>query len=199
MAKSSGSKPLGTRSGHISTFWMGRYMSVRPSWAMMEPSTYSTMEWMVLWGWMTTSTRSGATPNRWVASIISKPLFIRVALSMEILGPMFHVGWRSASSGVTAPMASACMPRKGPPLAVRISRRMDEGQVPSRHWKMALCSLSMGSMRTPRARAASITRSPAVTSTSLLARATVMPRSMALSVGIRPTKPTVATTTMSAS
>ena len=60
------------------------------------------------------------------------------------------------------------------------------------HWKTALCSLSTGMMRTPFARALSMTRAPAVTSVSLLARATSFPASMAASVGTRPAAPTMA-------
>ena len=44
--------------------------------------------------------RSG-TPKRWWASMTSRPLFMSVAESMEILPPMAHVGCASASSTVT--------------------------------------------------------------------------------------------------
>ena len=54
---------------------------------------------------------------------------------------------------------------------------------PSRHWKIALCSLSTGSRRTPRSRAAPVTTSPATTSTSLLAKAISLPALIAASVG----------------
>ncbi len=46
---------------------------------------------------------------------------------------------------------------------------------------MALCSLSTGRTATPRRRAAAITIAPAITSTSLLARAMVLPASIAAS------------------
>ena len=41
--------------------------------------------------------RSYGVPNRWWASISSRPLFISVAESIVILPPIAHVGWRSAS------------------------------------------------------------------------------------------------------
>ena len=63
---------------------------------------------------------------------------------------------------------------------------------------MALCSLSTGMMGTPRFLAAAITREPAATRVSLLARATGRPASMAARVGSRPTAPTMADTTRSA-
>ena len=43
-----------------------------------------------------------APPNSSCASITSSPLFINVEESTVILGPIFHVGWASASSMVTS-------------------------------------------------------------------------------------------------
>ena len=60
----------------------------------------------------------------------SSPLFISVAESMVIFGPMFHVGCRSASPGVTSASSAADRPRKGPPEAVRISRRTSRRSPP---------------------------------------------------------------------
>jgi len=64
---------------------------------------------------------------------------------------------------------------------------------------MALCSLSTGIRATPLACTRSITRGPAATRVSLLAKATVLPASMAARVGSRPTAPTMADSTRSAS
>ena len=64
---------------------------------------------------------------------------------------------------------------------------------------MALCSLSTGSTATPRRRAASITRPPAMTSTSLLARAMVLPASMAASTASSAAVPDEAHSTRSTS
>ncbi len=57
------------------------------------------------------------------ASITSNPLFIRVAESMVMRFPIFHVGCFRASAGVTQSMASLGVVRNGPPEAVRISFR----------------------------------------------------------------------------
>ena len=64
---------------------------------------------------------------------------------------------------------------------------------------MALCSLSTGSSATPRARAAVVTSSPAITSTSLLASAMVLPASMAASTASSAVVPDEAHSTMSTS
>ena len=50
-------------------------------------------------------------------------LFIKVAESMVILGPICQVGCFSASSGVTLESCLRVCPRKGPPDDVRITRR----------------------------------------------------------------------------
>ena len=59
---------------------------------MTEPSTYSTMEWMMDCGCTTTCTCEDCTSKSQRASMISRPLFIKVAESMVILAPIFHVG-----------------------------------------------------------------------------------------------------------
>ena len=59
------------------------------------------------------------------ASISSRPLLARVAESIVIFGPMFHVGWASASAGVTSASSSAERPRNGPPEAVSTSESTD--------------------------------------------------------------------------
>ena len=60
-------------------------------------------------------------PKRKCASINSRPLFMSVAESMVIFGPMLQVGCASASAGVTAASSSRVRPRNGPPDAVRTS------------------------------------------------------------------------------
>ena len=68
--------------------------------ATTEPSRNSTAEWTTLCGWMSTVICSGAAPNRCMASMNSRPLFIIVALSTVIFAPMLQLGWRRASAGV---------------------------------------------------------------------------------------------------
>ena len=64
---------------------------------------------------------------------------------------------------------------------------------------MAECSESTGTISAPYCSAASITSCPAQTSVSLLARAMRFLSRMAARVGFRPTMPTTAVTTVSAS
>src|SRR5258706_75326 len=49
--------------------------------------------------------------------MISSPLFIIVAESTVILGPIDQLGWCSASATVTRPRGSSGRSRNGPPLA----------------------------------------------------------------------------------
>ena len=65
-------------------------------------------------------------------------------------------------------------------------------------WKIALCSESTGSTVAPVAAARRMNSAPAQTRHSLLASATVAPRSIAASVGRRPMAPAIAPITQSA-
>ena len=177
-------------------------MSGVDNWAMIEPSTYSTIEWTTLCGCTTTWTRGISMSKSHRASIISKPLLNSVAESMVILRPMTHEGCLSACSTVTASKASFghfAASRNGPPEAVSHRLRTDEAGLPSRHWKMAECSLSTASTRTPWARASRMTVSPAITRISLEATAMSLPARMAAKAGSSPAVPTMAMSTMSAS
>ncbi len=151
----------------------------------------------MLSGWIRISIRAAGMSNSQRASITSSPLFIRVAESMVILGPMDQVGWVRACSRVT--WLRSGVVRKGPPEPVSSRRRTSCWRWPRSDWWIALCSLSTGSTEAPCRRAASMQRLPAMTSGSLLATATVTPRRMARSVGLNPTAPTIAVSTTSAS
>ena len=140
-----------------------------------------------------------SAPNRWCASIISKPLFSSVALSTVILAPIFHVGCESAIAGVTFLSCSGVKFLNAPPLAVIISRLKGLSALKSRHCQIAECSLSTGTTATPFSRASGITMSPPHTSVSLLARARVLPALIAASEYLSPAKPLAATRTTSAS
>ena len=132
-----------------------------------------------------------------MASINSRPLFIIVALSMLIFAPMLQFGWRTARSGVTSRVSSRVQPRNGPPEPVSRILRSSPSR-PVRHWKMAECSESTGTISAPHSLARRMTMSPAHTSVSLLASA-MRPFSIAASVGRRPTAPDTAVTTASVS
>ena len=71
---------------------MGSFISGVPSWASMAPSRNSTSEWTMLWRWITASTCSTGRSYSRMASMISSPLFIRVAESMVIFAPMAGAG-----------------------------------------------------------------------------------------------------------
>ena len=113
----------------------------------------------------------------------SSPLFINVAESMVILGPIDHVGWRNASSGVTAPRSAAGRSRNGPPDAVSMYRRTSRPVRDHRRTGESRCARCRQGESPRRGAAPPATiRRPAITSTSLLASATVFPASMAASV-----------------
>ena len=131
--------------------------------------------------------------------MISSPLLTRVALSTVILAPMRQVGCASTSRTDTSASDSGFRSRKAPPDAVRMTRSTSARAAPAKHCAMATCSLSIGTSSTPDLRAARSKSSPPATIDSLLAMATGMPASRAASVGARPTKPTSALTTRSAS
>ena len=131
----------------------------------------------------------------WCASTTSSALFIIVAESTVIRGPMSQVGWASASSTVTAAMSAAARPRNGPPEAVRTSRATDPGCSPTRHCQMAECSESTGMISPPPSAAAASTSSPPATRVSLLASASRLPAARAASDGLSPAHPTTPLTT----
>ena len=80
---------------------------------------------------------------------VSRPLFISVAESMVIFGPIDQFGWRSACSGVACSIASSDQVRNGPPDAVRMTRRTSSRRPAPIAWNSALCSLSTGSTVAP--------------------------------------------------
>ena len=82
-------------------------------------------------GWMTTAILAAGRPKRKCASMISSPLFIIVAESIVIFGPIFQVGCASASSTRIASKRERSRWRKGPPDEVRI-RRSTSLAVPQR-------------------------------------------------------------------
>ncbi len=131
--------------------------------------------------------------------MISRALFISVAESMVIFGPMSQVGWANASATVTCANSSTVRVRNGPPLAVRTIRATSSRRPDCIAWKIALCSLSTGSTETLRSLASRITSGPATTRLSLLANATGLPASSAAQVPCSPALPTIAESTMSVS
>ena len=174
-------------------------MSGRPSWAITDPSRYSTRECTMLSRWINTSICREGISKSHRASTTSSPLFMSVAESIVILAPIFQFGCFKACSDFTSCICSLDRSHRGPPDAVRMRRRTSSRRWPSSDWKIALCSLSTGKMRTPRFLASSCINGPAITIGSLLASATFFPARMAARVGTRPAPPTMAEITRSAS
>ena len=94
-----------------------------PICAIIDPSTSSTTECTIDCGCTTTAIWDAGAPNSQCASITSSPLFINVAESIVIFGPICHVGCFSASSAVTRSRLACARPRNGPPDAVSTRRR----------------------------------------------------------------------------
>ena len=122
--------------GTSRAYWIGRRMSATPSWAMIEPSTNSTIECTIdLRVDHDVDAGRPETPNSQCASITSSPLFISVAESMVILRPIRQVGMaQRVLRAPTSPASAGECPRNGPPEAVRISRRTSRRCRPCRHW-----------------------------------------------------------------
>ena len=173
-------------------------MSGTESCASCAPSQNSTSECTMDCGWITTSIFSAGTEKSLEASITSKPLFIMVAESTEIFGPIFQTGCAKASLGVTFSKKVLSFPLKGPPDAVIRRRAILSLPPAARHWKMALCSLSTGMISAPVFLASLKTSSPPETSTSLVAMARRFPAFTALKAASSPANPTTLRITTSA-
>ena len=112
-------------------------------------------------------------PNsRWV-SISSRPLLTSDAEFSVFIGPIDHVGCAPACSGLTSSSRSAVQPRNGPPDAVSTILATSSGVPPLRHWAIAECSESTGTIW-PGFAALQHQRPPAI-SDSLLANASRAP------------------------
>ena len=121
-----------------------------------------------------------------------------VAESTEILAPMLQFGCATACSGVISAISASDFWRNGPPDAVRMIFSTASELFCSRHWKIALCSESTGTMMALQRVTSRITTAPAQTSVSLLARPMTAPRLIAARVGSRPAAPTIADITHAA-
>lgn len=86
--------------------------------------------------------------------------------------------------------------RNAPPDAVRIIFFSPPGGKPCRHWKIALCSESAGSILTLYVFNRGTTTGPPAMRVSLLASAMSLPALMAATVGNKPAHPTIPTQIM---
>ena len=123
-------------------------MSGVPSCASTDWSRQTTIEWMMLCGMDQHLDLLRARSNSQRASMTSSALFIMVAESTEILRPMTQLGWAQAFVRRHVGERGRVARAKRPPDAVSTMWSMRACQVlrsSGRHWKMAECSLSMGS------------------------------------------------------
>ena len=88
--------------------------------------------------------------------------------------------------------------RNAPPLAVNMTRRNPPGGTPCKHWNIAECSESAGSMLIPCFSTNGLMTGPPLINVSLLAKAISLPSLIASIVGNRPAAPTIPVTTVSA-
>ena len=122
---------------------------------------------------------------------------MRVAESTEIFAPIRHVGCPSACATVADRIRATVWVRNGPPEAVRRIRRISSRRRPAIAWKTAECSLSTGRISAFPRRAAAVTNFPAITRSSLFARAIRFPCSAAAMTGRIEEIPDAAARTMS--
>ena len=63
---------------------------------------------------------------------------------MVILAPISQLGCFKACFGVALPSSSLVLPKKGPPEQVSRIFSTESSASPTKHWKMAECSESIG-------------------------------------------------------
>ena len=135
--QSTGTSASAIRSGQLMPSAIGTSIRGGPACAIVEPSTNSTIEWIICCGCTTTSMRSKGMSKSRCASMTSSPLLTRVAEFVVMTRPIEKFGCASACSGVTSASSARVRPRNGPPLAVTTSRRTSSARPPRRHWAMA--------------------------------------------------------------
>ena len=135
----------------------------------------------------------------------SRPLFMSVAESTEILRPITQFGCAQASSGVTARERARSVSRNGPPDAVS-RMRLHAGRRNAGHARRAAdtgtprCARCRWAAACARAaRTVCMSSGPAMTSDSLLASSRRLPARAAASVERSPAAPTMAAMTLSTS
>ena len=148
---------------------IGILMSASAIMAILVPSFNDIIPWINDSGWTNISINSCLIPNKYVASINSSPLLIRVAESIVILFPIFHVGCFSDSSTLTNSSSSFFLSKKGPPEAVITNFLIFFFFTAPKSLLKALCSESTGSIFVDLFKFLSNNKFPAVTIDSLFA------------------------------
>ena len=109
-----------------------------------------------------------------------------VAESMVIFGPIDQLGCLSACSSVAARIASRVQVRNGPPEAVRMMRLTSSRRTGAQRLEdRVVLGIDRQHASRPPPRRVRMNSAPAQTRHSLLASATVAPRSAAASVGFK--------------
>src|SRR2546430_10568280 len=108
-------------------------MAITENWASIPPSPNSTQEVIGDWGRTMTLILPGGKLNKRHASITSNPLFIKVAESIVIRRPIFHVGCAKACSTLIEENSDLGVFRKGPPEAVSQMRSTSSILPPRKH------------------------------------------------------------------
>ena len=173
-------------------------MSGEPSCAITEPSRNSTKPWTTDCGWTTTSSSSGASANKCRASISSRPLFISVAELIVIFGS--HRPGRMFERLLQRDFAD-CFKRPSAKWAAGGGQHDAPNVFAPAGAQRLKDGVMLGIDRQHRGAGgggAAHEQAPAQTRHSLLASATVAPRSAAASVGLRLAAPVIAAMTHSA-
>lgn len=141
--------------------------------------------------WITTLMSFNGAWNIRLVSITSNALFMSVAQSIVIFGPIDHVGWCKASFGVTCASWSGDRSLNAPPDAV-MKYLLGFDVSPIRHCQSALGSESTGIMLPPCFLSSFFRWSPAITIASLFESATDLPTDNAAAAAGSPSMPAVA-------
>ena len=143
-----------TRSGCVSAYSTGSSIVGAPICASTLPSTNSTNECTMLCGCTTTSIAIVRQAEEEVRlDHLERLVRERRAVDGDLAA---HAPGRVLQrvGDVACSNRSADQSRKGPPDAVRMSRRTSAGRRPARHCRIAECSLSTGTISPPPRRAA---------------------------------------------
>ena len=152
-------------------------------------------------GWTITSICSGGRSNSQRASITSRALFISVAESTVIFGPIRQVGCAGRRSAVTSSRSAGGLAAERPAAGRRARRGATSlaGGPPRIAWKMALCSLSTGRSVAPRSARQLHDQRPGDDERFLVRQGDRLAGLKAAQVPSRPAAPTIAETTTSVS
>ena len=202
--RSSDSTPEAMRSGQPSACAIGVRMSGLPSWARTDPSTYSHHRMHDALRVYDHFNLPGFHPEQNAGLDQLKTLVHQCRRIDRNLPSHAPARMRARFVGCHPSHLGPRHPQERPPEAAgqRALRPLQARPVEAlagMHWKIALCSLSIGMSVAPPTRAAETSSAPPTTSDSLLASKTRLPAEAAAIVDGRPAAPTIAAMTTSTS